>query len=79
MFRNEGGYMKRGDILFGTGSAIMGLGMASANSSGMGEVIAIASVIIGAILAAFAYSNMKLSDERRKTDRRVKEIRRKVA
>ncbi len=71
--------MKRGDILFGTGSAIMGLGMASANSSGIGEVIAIASVIIGAILAAFAYLNMKLSDERRKTDRRVKEIRRKVA
>ena len=71
--------MKRGDILFGTGSAIMGLGMASTNSSGMGEVIAIASVIIGAILAAFAYFNMKLNDERRKTDRRVKEIRRKVA
>ena len=71
--------MKRGDILFGTGSAIMGIGMASANSSGMGEVIAIASVIIGAILAAFAYSNMKLNEKRRETDRRVKEIRRKVA
>ena len=71
--------MKRGDILFGTGSAIMGLGMASATSSGIGEVIAIAAVIIGTALAAFSYFNMKLSDERRKTDRRVKEIRRKVA
>ena len=71
--------MKRGDILFGTGSTIMGLGMASATSSGIGEVIAIAAVIIGTALAAFAYFNMKLSDERRKTDRRVKEIRRNVA
>ena len=48
-------------------------------SSGIGEVIAIAAVIIGTALAAFAYFNMKLRDERRKTDRRVKEIRRKVA
>ena len=71
--------MKRGDIAFATGSAIMGLGMASATSSGIGEVIAIAAVIIGTALAAFAYFNMKLSDERRETDRRVKEIRRKVA
>ena len=71
--------MKRGDILFGTGSAIMGIGMASANSSGIGEVIAIASVITGAILAAFAYSNMKLNEKRRETDRRTKWIRKNAS
>ena len=71
--------MKRGDILFGTGSAIMGIGMASANSSGMGEVIAVAAVISGGILAALAYSNMKLNENRRETDRRTKWIRKNAS
>lgn len=71
--------MKREDILFLTGIAVMGIGTVAMDSPGVGGIIAAASVIIGTVVATAGYLIKRLEDERKETNRRVEEIRRRKA
>ena len=51
--------MKSGDVLFGTGSAIMLFGMSAIESTGVGAVFSIASVAVGVVLATSVYLTEK--------------------
>ena len=71
----KGGHMKSGNVLFGTGSAIMLFGMSAIESTGVGAVFSIASVAVGVVLATSGYLTKKLHNGRMETDRRCEEIR----
>lgn len=71
--------MKREDILFLSGIAIMGLGTVAMDSPGVCGIVAAASVIIGTVVATAGYLIKRLDDERKETNRRVEEIRRRKA
>ena len=71
--------MKKEDILFLSGIAIMGIGTVAMDSPGVGGIIAAASVIIGTVVATVGYLIKSLNDERKETNRRCEEIRRRKA
>ena len=71
--------MKKEDILFLSGIAIMGIGTVEMDSPDVGGIIAAASVIIGTVVATVGYLIKSLNDERKETNRRCEEIRRRKA
>ena len=71
--------MKKEDILFLSGIAIMGIGTVAMDSPDVGGIIAAASVIIGIVVATAGYLIKRLNDERKETNRRCEEIRRRKA
>ena len=66
--------MKSGDVLFGTGSAIMLFGMSAIESTGVGAVFSISSVAVGVVLATSGYLTKKLHNGRMETDRGAKKF-----